>query len=71
MRPKLVSAATFVSLWQKADSARQVAKILGRHPGAVRNRASRLRRSGVPLKSMRGPRLDLQALAKRAKEALP
>ena len=55
----------FVTVWQQASSAIEVADKLGMSAGLASSKAAYLRRLGVPLKKFRsGARVDPEALKK-------
>ena len=61
-------AERFIRAWQKASSAKEVAKELGISHDAARQYAYRLRKMGVPLKKLTLQPADFPALAQLAKE---
>lgn len=64
------SAEKFVRVWQKSDTAKEVAEALGISEVYARTRASQLRARGVPLKMMKPhwDKVDVEALTKLARE---
>lgn len=53
----------FATFWQNANSAEEVAELVGQPVDTVRHRAVRLRKAGFPLKSMRMPTPDITSLS--------
>ena len=65
-QPK-VNNVRFVTIWQKANSAKDVCKRLRMSQGAASGRAARMRKKGVKLKmfaSGRGEGVNVKALNK-------
>jgi transposase len=49
---RIIGYADFMEVWEKSATADEAAKLLGTTKMAVVNRASQLRKAGIPLKAM-------------------
>ena len=67
----MITAKEFIKAWQQADSLQSVCDVLGMEPKAASERASRLRKKGVPLKLFSQRNIDYDELAELARMYQP